>query len=63
MLLTYKLGLDSLNKVEALIAVEEVDVPDRAAEKFKCPNDIVKYIYEQCGDHEVLQADIQKMNK
>lgn len=63
---TSDLGLDSLDMVEVVIAVEEdfnLEVPDRAADEFKCPNDIVKYMYEQCGDHDVPQAELQKMNK
>ncbi len=40
---TSDLGLDSLDMVEVVIAVEEdfnLEVPDRAADEFKCPNEL-----------------------
>lgn len=63
---TAELGLDSLDMVEVVIAVEEdfnLEVPDQVADEFKCPNDIVKFMYEQCGDYDVPEAELQKMSK
>lgn len=50
------LGLDSLDVVEVVIAVEEdfnLEIPDVVADKFETPQDIVEYLYSQCGDYDV----------
>ena len=63
---TSDLGLDSLDMVEVVIAVEEdfnLEVPDQIADEFKCPNDIVKYMYELCGDHDVPEEELRRMSK
>jgi NADH dehydrogenase (ubiquinone) 1 alpha/beta subcomplex 1 len=54
------LGLDSLDMVEVTIAVEEdfnLEIPDAVAETFRTPNDIVQFMYSQCGDADVPEEE------
>jgi acyl carrier protein len=54
------LGLDSLDMVEVTIAVEEdfnLEIPDAVAETFRTPNDIVEFMYSQCGDADVPEEE------
>ncbi|KAM0682282.1 acyl carrier protein [Mitosporidium daphniae] len=44
------LGLDSLDMVEAIIAIEEefgIEIPDRVADSIKTPADVVAFITEE----------------
>ena len=44
-----ELGIDSLDAVEIIMAIEEefdIEVPDEEAEKFQIVGDIVKYVEE-----------------
>lgn len=48
--MTKDLGLDSLDMVEAIIAIEEefgIEIPDRVADSIKTPADVVAFITEE----------------
>lgn len=54
--LTSDLGLDSLDVVEVMIAMEEqftTEIPDAEADRIKTPKEMVDYFYSQLGksDH------------
>ena len=47
---TADLGLDSLDVVEVIMAVEEefgIEIPDEAADEFKSPQEVIDYIYSK----------------
>lgn len=48
--MTRDLGFDSLDMVEAIIAIEEefgIEIPDRVADSIKTPADAATYIKEE----------------
>jgi NADH dehydrogenase (ubiquinone) 1 alpha/beta subcomplex 1 len=52
---TSTLGLDSLDHVEVLMALEEefdVEIPDRVAESIQTPSDAVEYIHSELNQNE-----------
>ena len=51
---TSDLGLDSLDVVEVIMAVEEefgMEIPDEAADEFKTPQEVIDYIHTKLHKH------------
>ena len=47
---TSDLGLDSLDVVEVIMAVEEefgIEIPDEAADNFKTPQEVIEYVHDK----------------
>jgi len=47
------LKLDSLDKVEVIMAIEEafsIEIPDDDADKLQTPGDIITYLYNKKND-------------
>lgn len=47
---TTDLGLDSLDVVEVIMAVEEefgIEIPDEAADSFKTPQEVIEYVHSK----------------
>ena len=47
---TSDLGLDSLDVVEVVMAVEEefgIEIPDEAADNFKTPQEVIEYVHSK----------------
>lgn len=54
-----KLGLDSLDTVEFMIAVEEefhMEIPDAVADKVQTPAEVAKYVFEKLFPHKETPA-------
>lgn len=51
---TSDLGLDSLDVVEVVMAVEEefgIEIPDDAADEFKTPQEVIDYVHSKLHKH------------
>ena len=51
---TSELGLDSLDVVEVLMAVEEefgIEIPDEVADNFKTPQEVIEYVHSKLNAH------------
>lgn len=51
---TSDLGLDSLDVVEVIMAVEEefgIEIPDEAADSFKTPQEVIEYVHSKLHHH------------
>lgn len=51
---TSDLGLDSLDVVEVIMAVEEefgIEIPDEAADSFKTPQEVIEYVHSKIHKH------------
>lgn len=51
---TSDLGLDSLDVVEVVMAVEEefgIEIPDEAADSFKTPQEVIEYVHSKLPTH------------
>lgn len=51
---TSDLGLDSLDVVEVLMAVEEefgIEIPDEVADNFKTPQEVIEYVHDKLNHH------------
>lgn len=51
---TSDLGLDSLDVVEVVMAVEEefgIEIPDEAADSFKTPQEVIEYVHSKTHKH------------
>lgn len=51
---TSDLGLDSLDVVEVIMAVEEefgIEIPDEAADSFKTPQEVIEYVHSKIHHH------------
>lgn len=51
---TSDLGLDSLDVVEVIMAVEEefgIEIPDEAADSFKTPQEVIEYVHSKIPHH------------
>lgn len=60
------LGLDSLDVVEAVIAVEEdfnLEIPDSIADNFRTPLDICDYLNKECGDADIPPQEMDKIKE
>lgn len=55
-----QLGLDSLDVVEVMIALEDefhLEIPDAVADRAQTPKDIAQYIYDFLNPHTSAKAD------
>lgn len=51
---TSDLGLDSLDVVEVIMAVEEefgIEIPDEAADSFKTPQEVIEFVHSKIHHH------------